>query len=91
MPDPILISAASSERQFRNQSATAAALAYLSAKRGMTVPETLDALLCSLASVVQARAQPGEWAEVGRSLAEDIQRRLTVTGDTGDHHARRMV
>lgn len=83
---------ATSKRQFLNQMAVADRLSAISVQRKMSVSETLDALLCSVCSIVQARATPSEWSEIGETIGEEIKRRLTVTGDTGDeHHARRMM
>lgn len=83
---------ARTQRSFENQMAVADRLSQLALRRQMSIGETLDALITSLVSIVQARAQATEWAEVGETLADEIQRRLTVTGDTGEeHHARRMM
>lgn len=43
-------------------------------------PEVLDGLLTALASMVQAMAPETEWNEISAVLADEIQRRLTVTG-----------
>lgn len=60
--------------------------------RRMRIPEVMDALLTTLVSFVQSQAPHEEWDDVGAILAEELRRRMTVTGDTGDdHHARRMV
>lgn len=83
---------ARTQRSFENQMAVADRLSHLMAVRKMSAGETMDALICSLVSIVQARAAVAEWGEVGVALAAEVQRRLLVTGDTGDeHHARRMV
>lgn len=47
----------------------------------MRNPEVLDGLATALVSCVQAMAPHEEWADVGKILAETIQRRLTVMGD----------
>ncbi len=83
---------ARTQRSFENQMAVADRLSALVLRREMSVGETLDALITSLVSIVQARSSVTEWADVGETLAQEIRERLTVTGDTGDaHHARRMM
>jgi hypothetical protein len=83
---------ATSRRQFENQMAVADRLSRLAVVREMDVAETMDALICSLCSIVQARALPAEWGDVGETICDEVKRRLLVTGDTGDeHHARRMI
>lgn len=76
-------------RTFENQMAVADRLSALVVRREMSVGETLDALMCSLVSIVQARATPSEWDDIGETLAQEIRARLTVTGDTGDEDHRR--
>lgn len=63
----------------------------VSKRRAMRNPELLEALLTTLVGAVQAMAPPGEWHDVAEILAEELRNRLTITGDTGDHHARRMI
>lgn len=80
---------ARTRRAFENQMAVADRLSALVVRREMSVGETLDALLTSLVSIVQARASASEWSDVGDTLAEEIRARLTVTGDTGEEDHRR--
>ena len=80
---------ARTQRTFENQMAVADRLSALVLRRNMSVGETLDALLTSLVSIVQARASAEEWGDVGETLAQEIRSRLTVTGDTGDDDHRR--
>ena len=82
---------ATSQRQFENQLAVADRLSALSVTRHMSLFETLDALVCSLCSIVQAGGDPSEWADAADTIADEIKRRLTVTGDTGDDHHRRWM
>lgn len=68
------------------------ALSRLAVRRRLTIHETMDAVLLSLVALVQAAAPTEEWDSVGRQIADEVRRRLTVTGDTGDdHYSRRMV
>lgn len=72
--------------------AVADRLSRLTVIREMDVAETMDALICSLCSIVQSRAPATEWDSVGRTIANEVMDRLTVTGDTGDSdHARKWV
>lgn len=80
---------ARTQRAFENQIAVADRLSQLVVRREMSVGETLDALMCSLVSIVQARASSSEWDDIGETLAQEIRARLTVTGDTGDEDHRR--
>jgi hypothetical protein len=91
MSDLNAIFNARNPRQFQNQLAVADRISSLSVSRQMSVGETLDALICSLVSIVQARAQPAEWGAVGETLCDEIKRRLTVTGDTGPLDYRRKM
>lgn len=68
------------------------ALSRLAVRRRLTIPETMDAVLLSLIALVQAAVPNEEWDNVGRQIADEVRRRLTVTGDTGaDHYKRSMV
>ena len=79
-------------RRFENQMAVADVMSQLAINRRMNPAEIFDALLCSVCSIVQGATTPDEWADAGEFLADELRRRLTVTGDTGDeHHARRMM
>lgn len=80
---------ARTQRSFENQMAVADRLSSLVLRRNMSIGETLDALLTSLVSIVQARASVEEWGDVGDTLADEIRKRLLVTGDTGDEDYRR--
>ena len=83
---------ARSRRQFKCQMAIADATSLVAVRNDMKLHEIMEGLICSLVSIVQARAQPTEWGNIGRTIAHEIENRLLVTGDTGDeHHARRMV
>lgn len=79
-------------RRFENQMAFSDVMSQLTANRRMNPAETFDALLCSMCAIVQAFTEPAEWADAGELLADELRRRLTVTGDTGaEHHKRRMM
>lgn len=85
-----------SGHSFMNQVAMTDAMSHavlrVTRDRRMRVPEVMDALLTTLVSFVQSQAPHEEWDDVGAILAEEMRRRMTVTGDTGDdHHARRMI
>lgn len=80
---------ARTKRSFENQMAVADRLSQLSVRREMSVGEILDALLTTMVSIVQARASVEEWGDVGETLADEIRKRLLVTGDTGDEDYRR--
>ena len=84
-----------SGRYFLNhQILTAAFVEVTSAvarRQRMRNPELLEALLTTLVSAAQAMAPASEWDDVGAILADELRARLTVAGDTGEHHARRMI
>ena len=46
----------------------------------MRIAEVIDAMICALCSCVQSQAPEGEWGDVGAVIAEEIRRRMTVTG-----------
>lgn len=67
-----------SRRQFSCQAALADVMSITAQRMQMKHGEVLEAMICNLVSIVQARAVPEEWADVGATVAEEIQRRLTV-------------
>ena len=71
-------------RQFETQVALADALSHAVSQtargRRMRMHEVVDGLICSLCSVVQSQAPEAEWGDVGKVMAEEIERRMTVTG-----------
>jgi hypothetical protein len=67
-----------SRRQFSCQAAIADVMSITAQRMQMQTGEVLEALICNLVSVVQARAMPEEWADVGATVTEEIRRRLTV-------------
>ena len=79
-------------RRFENQMAFTDVMSQLATNRHMNPAEILDALLCAMCSMVQGVTSADEWGDAGDLLGDEVKRRLTVTGDTGeDHHVRRMV
>lgn len=46
----------------------------------MRIHEVIDAMMCALCSCVQSQAPEAEWGDVGAVIAEEIRRRMTVTG-----------
>jgi hypothetical protein len=71
-------------KRFSTQVALSDALSRATAqtarKHRMRNTEVLDGLITALVSCVQAMAPENEWADVGHILADEVQRRLTVTG-----------
>ena len=75
-----------SARQFQTQVALANALSravqQTAREHRLRMSEVIDGLICSLCSVVQSQAPEEEWADVGATIAEEVQRRMCVTGVT---------
>lgn len=67
-----------SKRQFATQAALADALSLTAVRMKMQTGEVLEGLICNVVSIVQARAMPEEWMQVGESVCEEIKRRLIV-------------
>lgn len=53
--------------------------------------ETVEAVVTALTSLILAITPAEELGTAASVVCEAIHKRLTVTGDTGEHHPRRMV
>lgn len=67
-------------RRFDTHRAMTSAMARCAQHHHMSPVEAIEAALTSLVSAVQASAPESEWREVGERIADEVRRRLTVTG-----------